>query len=340
MMLHSAYACFLALLGNAITLTPIHAAIEIAQYGGCLNSTRLLENPGPGDEPAFHCHFDSEACADGEEWLNPGQVSEQNHGPCTCDDTFSTNVYGFGCYDMEGSHTVKCTSTDDQCPTGWYHLGSRFNNKEVVSDDCGDGTVAFGGQDQTQMCGKRCTCHYHYASGDNSMSSWTTQYGVCYNMDSHQSYCAVSMSACDADETYFGSLSSQTEEIDCSCDKTETGACMNGETFSHCSVASDGCLAGQNFHTRNALADSAMDIQCRLCQGEEPDETSSPTKSPTKSPTRSPSTPMKEQVEPDLVVDDTTPVESESGAFQQNQNGIIAIISTLSLLTASLTFIE
>ena len=38
----------------------------------------------------------------------------QGHGPCTCDDNFADNVYGFGCYDMFGSHVVTCTATGDQ----------------------------------------------------------------------------------------------------------------------------------------------------------------------------------------------------------------------------------
>lgn len=255
-----------------------YAEIKIAQYGGCLNATRQAENPQEGEMPHFHCHYDSSSCASDERWLNPVEVAAEGHGPCTCDDTFETNVYGFGCYDMSGSHAVKCTSTEDQCPDDWYHLGHRYNSDDIILDSCGHGSNASSDRTENESCGKRCTCHYHYALRTNPLASFTTQYGLCYNPVSRDNYCAVSNTTCHSSETFYGALSTQTENVDCPCHKTEVGACLNSDNaFSHCSVAADGCTSSQRFLSRNELKQSSsLDIKCRLCEmAEEGDDNGS-----------------------------------------------------------------
>jgi len=266
--------------------------IETARFGGCLNQTKLDEAEGRADgepnDPAFHCHYDSSSCSGEEIWLDPLEVVDQGHGPCTCDANFETNVYGFGCYDMTGSHAVKCTSTADQCPEGWYHLGGRFNNQYDIAEQCTHGDSAFGGgydAESNEMCAKRCTCHFHYQSREEVLDSRSTQHGLCYNIGTHEFYCAVSAAACDPEESFYGSLSPQLENYDCTCEKTETGACLNGGTFAHCAVAADSCSPSQTFMTRNELHASNLKVDCRLCA---PENTPTP---PTPTPPQSPSSP-------------------------------------------------
>jgi len=249
-----------------------HSSIEIAQFGGCLNETKLAEGPEHGEEPAFHCHYDSSSCAlEDEIWLDPVEVVNQGHGPCTCDENFADNVYGFGCYDMYATHAVECTATSDQCPEGWYHLGHRFNNHLVVDDQCTDGDSAFGGGYDTSydtMCGKRCTCHFEYRFREDVLESYSVQHGLCHNPTTSESYCAVSAASCDTDETFYGSLSPQVESFDCTCEKTETGACLDGDNaFAYCAVAADSCRPTQTFISRNELHSSSLGVDCRLCAG-------------------------------------------------------------------------
>merc|ERR1719384_1970168 len=123
---------------------------------------------------------------------------------------------------MYGSHSVKCTTTADQCPEDWWHLGSRYNNEEIIDEQCTDGDAAKGGSyggNITTMCGKRCTCHFHYRSREDTLDSYSTQHGLCFNTATDEFYCAYSAAACDSDETYYGSLSPQLESYDCTCEK-------------------------------------------------------------------------------------------------------------------------
>jgi len=270
--------------------------IEIARFGGCLNQTKLAEGRAALD-PAFHCHYDSSSCLTDETygdeiWLDPLEVIDQGHGPCTCDANFETNVYGFGCYDMTGTHAVKCTSTPEQCPEGWYHLGGRFNNHLEIAEQCTHGDAAFGGgydADNEDMCAKRCTCHFHYQSREGVLDSRSTQHGLCYNIGTHEFYCAVSEAVCDPEESFYGSLTPQLENYDCTCEKTETGACLNGGAFAHCAVGADSCSPSQTFMTRNELHASNLKVDCRLCAPENVPTPPTPTP-PTPTPPSSPGT--------------------------------------------------
>eukprot|EP00588_Corethron_pennatum_P024686 CAMPEP_0194325974 /NCGR_PEP_ID=MMETSP0171-20130528/33994_1 /TAXON_ID=218684 /ORGANISM="Corethron pennatum, Strain L29A3" /LENGTH=81 /DNA_ID=CAMNT_0039085363 /DNA_START=51 /DNA_END=293 /DNA_ORIENTATION=+ len=59
---------------------------EAALYGGCFNKTAYDE----GDvHDGFHCHFSSENCGEGEEWLNPIQAQNRGFDKCTCDDDYN-----------------------------------------------------------------------------------------------------------------------------------------------------------------------------------------------------------------------------------------------------------
>jgi len=143
----------------------------------------------------------------------------------------------------------------------------------------------------TEACGKRCTCNYHYSTSDNPLNIGSMTYGRCYDAVSNDSYCGVNAATCGDGETFIGPHDEVLAEVeDCFCDVTPVGACMtDSNAFSHCAVSSDSCLSGQSFiQAQTFMADDSMDIDCMLCRNTW-DPTASPTKSPTASPTVKPS---------------------------------------------------
>jgi len=253
--------------------------IQVAVYGGCLNRTKHEEGAAKSESPAFHCHFDSSSCVDGEEWLNQFEIEEEGLGPCTCDHNYKSNVYVHTCYDVMGSHQLICGSHGG-CPEQLMDLGERYNSDTNVSDDCGHGDNAFGAF-TGETCGKRCTCSYVYKSGDSQMSAGETSYGVCRNTETNNEYCAVRNDTCAEDETFLEHWNVGGDKK-CPCTDTLIGACVENEndTFSHCAVASDGCKATQRFLRPSELRSSTdHDVDCRVCKN-----TWEPTAPPTQSP--------------------------------------------------------
>ena len=142
----------------------------------------------------------------------------------------------------------------------------------------------------TETCGKRCTCNFHYSSTDNPVNIGSMTYGMCYDAASNDSYCGVNEATCGDGEVFIGPHDEVLAEIeDCTCDVTTVGACMeSSETFSHCAVTSDSCLQGQTFiRAKTLMVDETKNIDCMLCKNTW-DPTASPTKSPTLSPTAKP----------------------------------------------------
>jgi len=242
------------------------AKLEYGQFGGCLNRTAVGTDNA---NMAFHCHFDSTFCLDGEDWLDTASVANEGFGPCTCDDDYNNNVFSHGCYDMENTHAVECSATVDQCPEGWLDLGSRFNSGHSVNDDCGHSDAAFSVENSnggTDSCGKRCTCNFEYQSRDTVVTVGSTQYGMCYDNAADSYYCALKPDHCASSEVFYAPHSGAMSDTDCNCDDVFLGGCMDGIVFSHCAVDVDNCGDGQIHLNPRALRESVPGMDCRLCR--------------------------------------------------------------------------
>jgi len=267
------------------------AAYEVALYGGCINRS-LNGQPDSDGNPHFHCHFDSTYCQQGEEWLDHNQLVAEDLGPCSCDYEYKTNVYMSSCYDVRNTHRLRCAAEDEQCPTNWSKLGPRFNSEDLVTDDCGHLSEAYGAF-QGASCGKRCSCMFTYTSGTEILEGMSTRYGSCHG-GSGDPYCAIKASSCAADETFYGVWESESEDLDCDCSETLTGACVTtaDAVFLHCAVSADSC-GTQSFVPARDLRDSTtLTNECRLCSGilatSAPSQSESPTGTPTPKPTGTP----------------------------------------------------
>lgn len=268
----------------SIVLRSSQGAIYEAQYGGCFNATLHAEGESPGRGSSFHCHFTSDSCKDGEDWLTPTDVALSGF-TCTCDDDLNQNVFTTGCYDMFGSHSVMCASTPSDCPEGWYILGERYNAADNVPEDCADGVAAY--DTDTASCGKQCLCNYAYQSRTNEIEIGTSTYGKCYNPDTNLQYCAATDSTCADGETYHGPHSDTFSGPECNCDRAKTGACMTGDDLSYCAVAEDSCADTMTFVK---AADLPAGVDCRLCRNtwDEPTVSPAPTTAVTPPPTATP----------------------------------------------------
>jgi len=266
----------------SIILGSSNAAIHEAQYGGCLNATKHEETPGRGQ--SFHCHFSSDSCLDGEDWLTPTDVSLQGFS-CTCDDDFNQNVFTTGCYDMFGSHDVLCAASADDCPEFWYVLGNRYGAGAIVADDCGHGSAAYTGDEGS--CGKQCLCNFAFKTFADEVEVGDSKYGKCLNTDTNVQYCAATESTCSDGETYFGPHSDTISGPVCNCDRAKTGACMTGDALSYCAVAEDSCDSTMTFVKAAALP---ADVDCRLCKNtwDAPTVSPAPTEIVTPPPTNAP----------------------------------------------------
>jgi len=266
----------------SIILRSSHATIYEAQYGGCLNATLHNIGGNVGRGTSFHCHFTSDDCLAGEDWLTPTDVTLQGF-TCTCDDDLNQNVFTTGCYDMSGSHQVLCASSKADCPEGWYVLGNRFNSGDVVEEDCAHGVDAFDTEEGS--CGKQCLCNYEYKSRTDAIEIGSSVYGKCYNPDTNVQYCAATEGTCRDGETYHGPHGDTISGPECNCDRAKTGACMSDPdpTF-YCAVAEDSCVNGMKFVK---AADLPSNIDCRLCKNTWDEATVSPPPTPevTQSPT-------------------------------------------------------
>jgi len=242
------------------------AKLEFGQFGGCLNRTAVGTE---SDNTAFHCHFDSTFCLDGEEWLDTVTVASEGYGPCTCDDDYNSNVFSHGCYDIANTHAIECSASLDQCPEGWYDMGSRYNSGHSVDEECGHEDSAFEEENSeggTSSCGKRCTCNFQYQSRDTAVTIGSTQYGMCFDSAASSSYCALREEQCASTEVYYNPHSGAMAGTDCNCDNVHLGACMDGSSFSHCAVALDNCQDGQTHIAPRALRESVPGVDCRLCR--------------------------------------------------------------------------
>jgi len=244
----------LFLLSLLFSLSVIHADIQVAEYGGCLN-------PNAGsDVRDFHCHFDERHCEPGEEWITPPQVVEKGYGPCTCDSDYVTPIFTHACYT---SVAVFCAPEVSQCINSVFDFGPRYNSNTDIIDGCGDGSIADGSfSDLT--CGKQCQCSFKYYNDDSVVEIGSTEYGACSG-DNTQFTCAIYESECESDEIFYPSSSSNLSEIDCRCDDVTTGACVDGDVFAFCAVSNASCASNQTFLTRKQLADSNFSTDCRLC---------------------------------------------------------------------------
>lgn len=265
------------------------ANLEFGTFGGCLNRSAI----GTEDEDkAFHCHFDSTFCLDGEEWLNSAAAASEGFGPCTCDDDYNNNIFSHGCYDMQNTHAVECSANANQCPDGWYDLGSRYNSDHSVDEECGHGDPAYtdtsGGK--TSSCGKRCTCNFQYQSRDTTITIGSTQYGMCYDSTAESYYCALKEDHCTSSEIYYTPHSGAMSGTDCNCDDVHLGGCMDGSSFSHCAVAIDNCEAGQTHLAPRALRETVPHVDCRLCRNswDENSQVATPEAVPVASPVQAP----------------------------------------------------
>jgi len=248
------------------------------RFGGCIDRNA---NPGPGDPPAFHCHFDSSYCLPNEEWLNPFEVENEGLGPCTCDDDYNSNVLIHTCFGSE----VTCSANADQCPAGSFSFGDRFNSDLSVPEDCGAGSVAFLNA-ENESCGQQCTCNYQFTIIGDILEPESTQYGVCFDFSDNSSYCAVKSESCTVDEFFFPP--SPDLASDCSCNNVFVGGCIDGtSTFSHCAVDIDSCANGQTFMKPTELRDAINEVDCRLCTDP---PVINPSTSPNENPSSSPTT--------------------------------------------------
>jgi len=235
-----------------------HCRAEVAVYGACFNP-----NPSEG-ENAYHCHFDSTECIEGEEWLNPMETKAKGY-KCTCDADYNDNVYIAACYSMV-THQVSCAPDNSQCESSDMILGTRLNSDNIVSDECGPGDSPY--DNGTVSCGKQCKCNFHYAQGAK-VELETSLYGRCYKPnDKVNSYCAVKKATCSPGESYSGPYDKFADSRPkCTCEKTKTGACMkqNGD-FSHCAIAADSCATDQTYLKVAELKAADYDIDCTLCE--------------------------------------------------------------------------
>jgi len=241
------------------------ANLEFGQFGGCLNRTAIGTL---NEDKAFHCHFDSTFCLEDEVWLNTEEVASEGLGPCTCDEDYNNNVFSHGCYDIQNTHAVECSANANQCPEGWYDMGSRFNSDHSVDDECGHGDPAYAEENgsNTDSCGKRCTCNFQYQSRDTTVTIGSTQYGMCYDNADDSYYCALKEEQCASSEVFYSPHSGAMSGTDCNCDDVHLGGCMDGSSFSHCAVAIDNCMSGQTHLTPRALRETVPDADCRLCR--------------------------------------------------------------------------
>jgi len=261
------------------------AAYDYAIYGGCINRS-LNGEPESDGTPHFHCHFDSTYCGSNEEWIPHSELAGEGLGPCTCDYEYKANVYLSACYDVASTHRLKCAAEDNQCPDGWSQLGPRFGSGDLVSDECGHMSDAYGAFESTS-CGKRCNCMFTYTSGTETLTALSTRYGSCHGPSPAVPYCAIKASSCEADETFHGAWDDLSENLDCDCSETLTGACVTTRDaeFISCAVSIDSCGA-QSFISARELRDSpTLTNECRLCNGEIPTPAPTTSASPTDAPT-------------------------------------------------------
>jgi len=244
----------------SIILQSSQATLYWAQYGGCFNATLHAEGESIGRGASFHCHFTSDSCKDGEDWLSPTEVAI-NGFTCTCDDDLNQNVFTTGCYNMFGDNTVQCASSPSDCPEGWYVLGERYNTDNAVLESCTDGSPAY--DTGTESCGKQCLCNYAYQIRDETLEVGSSPYGKCDNPDTNLQYCAATESTCADGETYHGPHSDTFTGSECKCDRAKTGACMIGDTLGYCAVAEDSCADTMTFVK---ATDLPSDVDCRLCE--------------------------------------------------------------------------
>jgi len=268
----------------SIILQSSQATIYEAQYGGCFNATLHAESESPGRGSSFHCHFTSDSCKDGEDWLAPSEVA-LNGFTCTCDDDLNQNVFTTPCYNMFGDHSVQCASSPSDCPESWYVLGERYNAHHAVLENCTDKSSAY--VTDLESCGKQCLCNYAYQIRDNMVEVGTSPYGKCYNPDTNLQYCAATESTCADGEMYHGPISDTLSGPECNCDRAKTGACMIGDDLSYCAVAEDSCLDTMTFVK---AADLPSDVDCRLCKNtwDAPTVSPAPTETYTPPPTATP----------------------------------------------------
>lgn len=297
-----------------IASTPLCLAkLEFGQFGGCLNRTAIGTDNA---NKAFHCHFDSTFCLDGEEWLTTDEVASEGFGPCTCDDDYNSNVFSHGCYDMQNTHAVECSATVDQCPEGWYDLGSRFNSGHSVEENCGHGDSAYAddkGGGKTESCGKRCTCNFQYQSRDTTITIGSTQYGMCFDAAADSKYCALKPEHCASSEDFYEPHSGAMSGTNCNCDDVHLGACMDGSSFSHCAVDIDNCKSGQTHLAPRALRETVPDADCRLCRNswDENPPVAAPRSVPVAAPVTAPvSAPVKSPVATPVRTPVAAPVQS------------------------------
>lgn len=229
----------------------------------------------------FTCHMESAHCFDSETWISPPAVAASNgkYGPCTCDETYSTNTHLTTCYDMKSTHQVLCAYDKSQCPEDWYVIGRRFNSDHTIDEDkCNHMTPAYTNDDphtqkeeenenhEQQSCGKHCLCNFHYQSRNRTVTAGSSVYGACYDPKSHNARCAVANTTCAPNEIWISPHGGQMRDKVCNCDDTYVGACMKGDDFSHCGIHADACDKEHTFvDARTLLTMDSINVDCRLC---------------------------------------------------------------------------
>jgi len=270
---------------NSLLLTSFlyaaqNAFADVAHYGGCLNRTAYeegaLHKPVPFEETgdgAYHCHYDSSYCIEGEDFVTPVEAAELGLPKCTCDTDYNNNVYAHACYDS-GTHRVTCSADVDGCKKeNLYPMGNRMNNQYGVPDDCGHGSEGSGGgytPGATHHCGKTCTCNFVYAQGA-PVTAFSTTFGACANLG--EAYCATMSTTCEEGDAWFGAhhpFHPMTSDgvNSCTCDQVHTGACIKQKNkgFRYCAVSGDSCKEGLQFISAQKLqASSLYKETCTLC---------------------------------------------------------------------------
>jgi len=261
-----------------------------------MNATLHDTNPEPGTLPGYHCHFSSADCVEGEDWLTPADVVGMGL-KCTCDDDYNDNVFTAFCYNMR-THQTSCAADIASCGEEFDYHDARYNTDHNVTDDCGDGSPAFGAYIPAS-CGKQCRCNFEYRSRDATVEAGSTTYGKCYNPDTNIQYCAANVGTCSGSEEYRGPHSTAFTGPECGCDRAHTGACVTvtspGEfAFENCAVAADSCESGKSFLSATALKTSGLSRDCRLCVNtwDEATVSPAPTDEVTPPPTASPTVSM------------------------------------------------
>ena len=138
--------------------------------------------------------------------------------------------------------------------------------------------------------GSECTCAENRNSGP-------TQFGLCYNMATHQSTCSVAKNDCTDDEVWLEPSEALYQyDIECGCHDVRTGACYDTTmNVASCAVDSDSCDDGNIWITaRDASGDYGM--SCVLCGG----PTAAPTAVPVPAPTLRPTSAAKVEVDLEL----------------------------------------